>query len=104
MQMRMMVQLLAPGVEDGEATDLGPEMLGVPGDVLEALRNGAKGPMLRTREGGPIACQKGGAMLAHHIGDFELRLRHGSWPTSTGKVRASRGLSVACTALAATCK
>ena len=165
MQMRMMVQLLAPGVEDGEATDLGHEMLGVPGDVLEALRNGAKeqtieqarvlerqgcevmwegkdnmhvgglehlmftggeprglggamafgtatvaarvvgllfvptvvalgdvppegggpaqgegpeGPVLCAREGGPIACQKGVTMLAHHIGHFEWRATHGS--------------------------
>ena len=42
MQVRMMVQLLAPGVEDGEAADLGPEMLGVPSDVLERLGDRAK--------------------------------------------------------------
>ena len=69
-----------------------------------AQGDGPQSSVLRPREGGPIACQKGFAMLAHHIGDFDLRLRHGSWSTSTGKVRASRGLSVACTALAATCK
>ena len=37
MEMGVMVQLLAPGVEHGEAADLRPEMLGVPGDVLEGL-------------------------------------------------------------------
>ena len=37
-----MVQLLAPGVEHGEAPDLCAEMLGVPGDVLERLRHRAK--------------------------------------------------------------
>ena len=42
MEMRVMVQLLAPGVEHGEAADLGPEMLGVPGDVLERLGDRAK--------------------------------------------------------------
>jgi hypothetical protein len=40
--MSMIVQLLAPGVKHGEAADLGPEMLGVPGNVLERLGNGAK--------------------------------------------------------------
>src|SRR5213593_2839536 len=40
--MLMLVQLLAPGVEHGEAADLGPEMLGVPGDVLERLGDRAK--------------------------------------------------------------
>jgi hypothetical protein len=39
---RVMVQLLAPGVQHGETTDLGPEMLGGPGDVLERLGDGAK--------------------------------------------------------------
>jgi hypothetical protein len=42
MEMRMMVQLLAPGVQHGEATDLGPEMLWGLGNVLERLGDGAK--------------------------------------------------------------
>ena len=42
MEMGVMVQLLAPGVQHGEAANLRPEMLGVPGDVLERLRHGAK--------------------------------------------------------------
>jgi hypothetical protein len=42
MEMRVMVQLLAPGVQDGEAADLRPEMLGVPSDVLERLGDRAK--------------------------------------------------------------
>jgi len=33
----VMVELLAPGVEDGEAADLGAKMLGGSGDVLERL-------------------------------------------------------------------
>ena len=40
--MLMLVQLLAPGVEHGEAADLRPEMLRVPGDVLEGLGDRAK--------------------------------------------------------------
>ena len=40
-QMRVMVELLAPRVQHGEAANLGPEMLGVPGNVLERLRHGA---------------------------------------------------------------
>jgi hypothetical protein len=42
MPMGVMVQLLAPGVEHGEAPNLRAEMLGVPGDVLERLRHCAK--------------------------------------------------------------
>src|SRR5687767_14989841 len=42
MEMRVMVQLLAPGVEHGEAPDLCAEMLGGPGDVLECLGDRAK--------------------------------------------------------------
>jgi len=42
MQMGMMVELLDPGMEHGEAADLRAEMLGVPGDVLEGLGDGAK--------------------------------------------------------------
>ena len=41
-EMRVMVQLLAPGVEHGEAAELGPEMLGGLGNVLECLGSGAK--------------------------------------------------------------
>ena len=40
--MRVMVQLLAPGVEHGEAAELGPEMFGVLSNVLECLGDGAK--------------------------------------------------------------
>src|SRR5262249_53700996 len=40
--MLMLVQGLTPGVEHGEAADLRPEMLRVPGDVLERLSDGAK--------------------------------------------------------------
>src|SRR5712691_5745921 len=42
MQMGMMVQLLPPGVQHGEAPDLRAEMLRVPGDVLERLSDRAK--------------------------------------------------------------
>src|SRR2546427_685996 len=42
MEMRVMVELLAPGVEHGEAADLCPEMPRVRGDVLERLGDRAK--------------------------------------------------------------
>src|SRR5439155_21373467 len=42
MQMGMMVQLLTPGVQHGEAADLGPEMLRVSSDILERLADGTK--------------------------------------------------------------
>jgi len=177
-----MVELLPPGVEHGEAADLHPEMLRVPGDVLEGLgdrakekavelagvlqrqgpqgvrqgeddvrvgrlehlalaggepcglgramafgtaavpagvvrlhfvptmvalgnmaaqcsgptqRDGAEGALLRAREDGPIARQKGIAMLTHDIGHFQRRPTHGRVSRLAGKARASRGLSVA---------
>ena len=40
--MLMLVQLLAPGVEHGQASDLRTEMRGVSGDVLEGLGDGMK--------------------------------------------------------------
>src|SRR5262249_22684106 len=54
-----------------------------------------EGPMLLARQGGPIACEEGSAMLAHHIGDCEGWATHGSLPSSAGNARASKGLSVA---------
>jgi len=42
MEMGMMVELLAPRVQHGEAANLGPEMLRGSGDILERLGDGAK--------------------------------------------------------------
>jgi len=41
-EMRVMVEWLAPGMEHRQAADVRPEMLRVPGDVLERLRHGPK--------------------------------------------------------------
>src|SRR5215510_463456 len=182
MEMGVMVELLAPGVEHRKTADLRPEMLRIPSDVLERLRHGAKeqaiegagvlqrqgtqgvrqgkdhmgvgrlkdlllpgrqpgglrgamtfgaaavatgvirvlcvpavvalrdmapegggptqrdgaeGPLLHAREDGPIARQKGVAMLPHDIGHFQRRPTHGRVSRLAGKARASRGLSVA---------
>src|SRR5439155_5763293 len=77
------------------------------GDVAPERRrpahgDGAQRPMLRTREDGPIARQKGVTMLAHDIGHFQDRPTHGSRSRSAGKAKASRGLSVAVSAGCAT--
>src|SRR5215831_18832313 len=61
-------------------------------------RDGTQGSVLLTRQGRPVACEEGRTMLAHHIGHFEWRATHGSWSRPAGKARASRGLSVACSA------
>ena len=58
-------------------------------------RDGPQGPLLHAREGCPIALKEDGPMLADDIGDFQGRATHGSLPSSAGKTRASRGLSVA---------
>ena len=42
MEMRVMVELLAPGMEHRQAANVRPEMLGVPDDVLERLHHGTK--------------------------------------------------------------
>src|SRR4029450_2412057 len=58
-------------------------------------REGPAGPLLRAREEGPIARQKGVAMLTHDLGHFQRRPTHGRVSRLAGKARASRGLSVA---------
>ena len=42
MQMRVMQQILTPGVQDGKKADLGPEMLRVCGDRPQRCRGGGK--------------------------------------------------------------
>jgi hypothetical protein len=42
MEMRVMMELLAPRMEHRQAANLGPKMLRVPSDVLECLHHGAK--------------------------------------------------------------
>jgi hypothetical protein len=34
----VMLEVLAPGVEDGEEADLGPEAIGIGGNLLQGLR------------------------------------------------------------------
>jgi hypothetical protein len=40
--MGVMLEVLVPGVEDGEEADLGPEVVGAGGDLLQGLRGGAE--------------------------------------------------------------
>ena len=42
MQMRMMEQVLAPGVQHGEEADLGAQVLGIGGDCAQGLGGGAE--------------------------------------------------------------
>ena len=67
-----------------------------------AQQNSAEGAVLCPAQGGAIAFKKGGTVLAYHVSDFECRAAHGSWSRFAGNARASRGLAVACTAVAAT--
>src|SRR5499433_1385371 len=48
-------------------------------------RDGAEGPLLRARENGPIARQKGVAMLTHDLGHFQRRPTHGRVSRLAGK-------------------
>jgi hypothetical protein len=47
----VMLEVLAPGVEDGEKADLGPEVLGVGGDLLQGLGGGAEEQAVATARG-----------------------------------------------------
>ena len=40
--MRVMFEVLAPGVQDGQEADLGPEVLRIGGDLLQGLGGGAE--------------------------------------------------------------
>ena len=42
MDVGVMLEVLAPGVEHGQEADLGPEVLGIGGDLLQGLRGGAE--------------------------------------------------------------
>jgi hypothetical protein len=83
---RASLNLVATGVARGDMAPQG----GRP-----AQGDGAQRPLLRAREGGPIAAQKGVAMLAHHIGDFEWRPTHGTCSRWAGKARVRKGPCVA---------
>jgi len=73
MEMRMMVELLAPGMEPGEAADVRPKMLRVSGDVLERLCHGPKEHAVE--DAGILEAQgtEGVWQREHHmdIGDIE---------------------------------
>ena len=42
MHVRVVLEVLTPGVQDGQEPDLGPEVLGVGGDLLQGLGGGAE--------------------------------------------------------------
>ena len=42
MHMRMVLEVLAPGVEDGQEPDLGPEVLGIGGDLPQGFGGGSE--------------------------------------------------------------
>jgi hypothetical protein len=84
MEMGVMVELLAPGVEHGEAADLRPERLRVPGDVLEGLGDGAKEQTIEgtgvLQRQGPQGVRQGKDPM--DVGRLEHLLLPGSQPRS----------------------
>ena len=42
MHVGVVLEVLAPGVKDGQEADLGPEVLGIGGDLLQGLGGGAE--------------------------------------------------------------
>jgi hypothetical protein len=71
--MLMLVELLPPGMEHGEAADVRPKMLRVPGDVLEGLGHGTK--EYAVEDAGILEAQgaEGVWQRQHHmdVGDIE---------------------------------
>src|SRR6185295_14862556 len=76
-----------PGVEHREAPDLGTEMLGVSGDVLERLRHGTKEQPI---EGARVLERQGGEVMREGKDDMRVgRLEHLAFPG--GEPRGLRG-------------
>ena len=67
MEMRVMVELLAPGMEHRQAADVRPEMLRVPGDVLERLRHGTKEQAIEHTRGLERQGTEGMRQCKHHM-------------------------------------
>ena len=82
MEMGMVVQLLAPGVQHGEAANLRPEMFRVPGDVLEGLGDRAKEQAIEVagvlQRQGPQGVRQGKDHMG--VGRLENLLLPGSQP------------------------
>src|SRR5437773_1355231 len=95
--MLMLVQLLAPGVEHREAADLRPEMLRVPGDVVEALRDRAKQQTIeQTRvlqRQGPQVVRQGKDDMG--VGRLEYLALPGREPRGLGRAMAFGAAPVA---------
>jgi hypothetical protein len=73
MQMRMIEQLLPPGVQHGEEADLGTEVLGIGGDRTQGLRGRAEQDVVD------------GCLVV--IGDRRDRLRHGEHDVEIRRVQ-----------------
>jgi hypothetical protein len=95
--MGMKVELLAPGMEHGEAADLRPEMLRVPGDVLEGLGHRAKQQAIEgagvLQRQGPQGVRQGKDHMG--VGRLEDLVFPGGEPRSLGRAVAFRAAAVA---------
>ena len=76
----------------GALRDMAPESSG------PAQGDSPQGPLLLAAQGMTIARKVRCTILAYYIGGFKGRRTHGRLPKSAGNAKASRGLSVACSA------
>ena len=70
MQVRMMQQILAPGVKDGEESDSGAQVLGIGGDGEQGLRSGAEQNAVHD----PFVLERDGGNLFRH-GEDRMKVR-----------------------------
>ena len=99
MQMRMMDQILAPGMENGEETDFGAEMLGIGGNESEGFGRG----MEENAVNGPLVLQSdGGNLFRHCKNDMEVRSIEKLGLAVLNPLCASEGLALGAVPIAAT--
>jgi hypothetical protein len=96
-QVWVMLELAAPGMQDRHATDLGAEMLGVAGDIDKALRDAAKeqaieGSRIVQDERAEVLGQGKNGVLVGRLQYFALSLRE---PSRTSDALAFWAVSVA---------
>jgi hypothetical protein len=96
-EMRMMVELLTPGMEHREAAEVRPEMLGVASDVLERLCHHAKEHAVQ--HAGIVEAQgaEGVRQCKHHmdVGDVEHLTFPGGEPGGLGGAVARGAVPIA---------
>ena len=98
MQVRMMEQCLAPGVEDGEEAELCAEMLGIGGDRLQGFGGGVEQDVV---DRSFVAMGDGGDLLRHGEDHVEIGRGEEFRSTVLQPLGTGQGLALWAVAIAA---